>query len=194
MTSAEPNIREIAERIAAMRELCGITAGEMASVVGKPEEEYLEYESGTRDFSFTFLYKCAERFGIDMVELLTGDNPHLSGFTLVRSGQGLPMKRRIGFQYQHLASNFKNKLSEPFVVFAPYIEEDQTAPIRVSTHAGQEFDYILEGTLRFSHDGRVMDLGPGDSVYYDSGKPHGMFATSAAGCRFIAVVMRGAED
>ena len=58
---------------------------------------------------------------------------------------------------------------------------------------GQEFDYILEGTLRFSHDGRIMDLSPGDSVYYDSGKPHGMYATSKSGCKFIAVVMRGAE-
>ncbi|MBR4504013.1 MAG: cupin domain-containing protein [Candidatus Methanomethylophilaceae archaeon] len=193
MTVMEPNIAEVAERIVAMRELCDISAEEMAEVVGKPVEEYLEYETGKKDFSFTFLYKCAERFGIDMVELLTGDNPHLSGFALVRNGKGLPMKRRIGFQYQHLAPTFKSKLSEPFVVFAPYIEEDQNAPIRVSTHEGQEFDYILEGTLRFSHDGRIMDLSPGDSVYYDSGKPHGMYATSKSGCKFIAVVMRGAE-
>ncbi len=194
VTVMEPNIAEVAERIAAMRDLCGVSAEEMASIVGKPVDEYLEYETGKRDFSFTFLYKCAERFGIDMVELLTGDNPHLSGFTLVRSGHGLPMKRRIGFEYQHLAATFKNKISEPFVVIAPYIEEDQDAPIRVSTHVGQEFDYVLEGTMRFSHDGRVMDLGPGDSVYYDSGKPHGMYATSKEGCKFIAVVMRGAEQ
>lgn len=190
----EPNIAEVAERIVAMRELCDISAEEMAEIVGKPVEEYLEYETGTKDFSFTFLYKCAERFGIDMVELLTGDNPHLSGFSLVRKDHGLPMKRRIGFQYQHLAATFKDKLAEPFVVFAPYIEEDQNAPIRTSTHVGNEFDYILEGTLRFSHDGREMELGPGDSVYYDSGKPHGMYATSKSGCKFIAVVMKGAEE
>ena len=190
----EPNIAEVAERIAAMRELCDIPAEEMADIVGKPVEEYLEYETGKKDFSFTFLYKCAERFGIDMVELLTGDNPHLSGFSLVRKGRGLPINRRIGFDYQHLAPTFKNKLSEPFIVLAPFIEEDQNAPMRVSTHEGQEFDYILEGTLRFSHDGRVMDLGPGDSVYYDSGKPHGMYATSKEGCRFIAVVIKGAEE
>ena len=125
------------------------------------------------------------------MELLTGENPHLSGCTLVRKGKGLPIKRRIGFEYEHLAFNFKDKLSETFLVTAPYIEEDQNAPIRVSTHEGQEFDYILEGNLRFSHNGHVMDLGPGDSVYYDSGKPHGMYATSKEGCRFIAVVMKG---
>lgn len=187
----EPNIAEIAERIKAMRELCEIPVEEMAEIVGKTPEEYVEYESGRLDFSFTFLHKCAERFGIDIVELLTGENPHLSGCTLVRKGKGLPIKRRIGFEYEHLAYNFKDKLSETFLVTAPYIQEDQDAPIRVSTHEGQEFDYILEGNLRFSHNGHVMDLGPGDSVYYDSGKPHGMYATSKEGCRFIAVVMKG---
>ncbi len=189
----EPNIAEIAERIVAMRELCDITVEEMADVVGKPVEEYREYESGNRDFSFTFLYKCAERFGIDIVEIITGEGPHLSKCTLIRNGEGLPMKRRVGFEYQHLAFNFKDKLSETFVVIAPYIEEDQGAPIRVSTHEGQEFDYVLEGTLRFSHDGHEMDLGPGDSVYYDSGRPHGMYATSESGCKFIAVVMKGCQ-
>lgn len=187
----EPNIAEVAQRIVGMRELCDISVEEMAQVVGKTVEEYLEYESGKMDFSFTFLYKIAERFGIDIVELLTGDNPHLSKCTLVRSGQGLPMKRRLGFEYQHLAYNFKDKLSETFVVIAPYIEEDQGAPMRVSTHEGQEFDYVLEGTMRFTHDGHEYDLGPGDSVYYDSGKAHGMYATSKEGCKFIAVVMKG---
>lgn len=187
----EPNIAEVAERIKAMREMCDISVEEMAGIVGKTPEEYVQYESGNLDFSFTFLHKCAEKFGIDIVELLTGENPHLSGCTLVRKGKGLPIKRRIGFEYEHLAFNFKDKLAETFLVTAPYIEEDQNSPIRVSTHEGQEFDYILEGTLKFSHNGHVMDLGPGDSVYYDSGKPHGMYATSREGCRFIAVVMKG---
>ncbi len=186
----EPNIAEIAERIVAMRELCEISVEEMAEVVDKSVDEYIEYESGKLDFSFTFLHKCAERFGIDIVELMTGESPNLSGCTLVRNGEGLPMKRRVGFEYQHLAFNFKRKLSEPFIVIAPYIEEDQNAPIRTSTHDGQEFDYVLEGTLRFSHNGHVMDLGPGDSVYYNSGKPHGMYATSKEGCKFIAIVVK----
>lgn len=190
----EPNIKEIAQRIVAMRDLCDFTVEEMAEVVGKTPEEYMQYETGNMDFSFSFLYKCAEKFGIDMVELLTGENPHLSECTLVRAGHGLPIKRRLGFNYEHLASNLKDKLAEPFVVFAPYIEEDQTAPIHVSTHVGQEFNYILEGNLRFTHDGRIMELGPGDSVFYNSGKPHGMIATSKEGCRFIAVVIKGVEN
>ena len=57
----EPKITEIAERILAMRELCDFTVEDMAEALGISAADYAEYESGTRDFSFTFLYKCAEK-------------------------------------------------------------------------------------------------------------------------------------
>ena len=191
----EPKITEIAERIAAMRELCDFSMEDMAEVLDMTPAEYQTYESGTKDFSFTFLYKCAEKFGIDIIELLTGDNPHLSECSVVKNGTGLPIKRRKGFTYHHIAPTFKDKIAEPFIVVAPYIPEEQDAPIATSTHIGQEMDYVLKGTLRFVHDGHEVDLAPGDCVYYNSAKPHGMIATSEDGCTFMAVVMRdGAQD
>lgn len=184
------NIAEISERIHAMRDLCGYTTEEMAEATDVTVEEYIKCETGQKDFSFTFLYKCADKFGIDMVELITGENPHLTEFTVVHDGKGLPIKRRAGFEYYHLASNFKKKISEPFLVKAPYREEEQNAEIPTSQHEGQEFDYIISGSLRFVHDGHVENLIAGDSVYYDSGKKHGMIATSKTGCTFLAIVMK----
>ena len=189
----EPAITEIAERIAAMRDLCGFTCEEMAETLDITAEQYAEYESGKKDFSFTFLYKCAEKFGIDMIELLTGDNPHLSECTVVRGGNGLPIKRRAGFEYYHLAAAFRDKLAEPFIVHAPYAPSNKTDDIVTSTHKGQEFDLVLEGRLRFVHDGHETELVEGDSVFYNSGKPHGMVAVSEKGCRFLAIVMKGSQ-
>lgn len=185
-----PKIPEIAERIRALREMCGYSPEEVAEASGVTPEEYARLEAGEADFGFTFLYKCAEKLGVDIIEIITGTNPRLSGFTIVRSGDGLPIKRREGFTYYHLAPTFKDKISEPFLVFAPYIAAEQDSEIALSRHEGQELDYVLSGTLRFSHDGRVVDLGPGDTVYYDSGKGHGMIATSREGCTFLAIVMR----
>ena len=189
----EPKITEIAERIVAMRELCEFTVEEMAEVLEITVTEYEEYESGKRDFSFTFLYKCAEKFGIDIIELLTGDNPHLSEFTVVRGGKGLPIKRREGFNYYHLAANFKGKLAEPFIVEAAYDESAQSEPVHTSTHEGQEFDLVLEGALKFVYEDHTTYLNEGDSVYYNSGKPHGMIAVSEKGCKFLAIVMKDSE-
>ena len=190
----EPIIAEVAERVRELRELCGISVEEMAEVVGKSPEEYRVYESGEMDFSFTFLYKIAKRCGVDMVELLTGEKPRLAECTFVKKGHGLPIKRRRGFEYEHLGYNLRDRLSETFVVTAPYIEGDNDENVHLSTHAGNEFDYVLEGTLRFVHAGHFYDLEPGDSVYYNSGLPHGMYATSKDGCKFIASVMKGRSE
>lgn len=186
----QPNFIEIAERIRALREIMEITVGEMAEITGVSPEEYARLEEGRDDFSFTFLYKCAERFGVDLMEIVSGETPRLAGCTLVRKGQGLPIKRRKGFEYEHLAANFADKIAEPFLVTAPYIEEQQDAPIPLSTHEGEEMDYILSGSLRFVHNGHFMVLNAGDSVYYDSSKGHGMIAVGGEPCRFISIVMK----
>ena len=121
----ETKIMEIAERIKGLRELMDLPVEAMAQATGTTVEEYLACENGMNDFSFTFLFKCAEIFGVDMIEILTGDRPKLSFYTIVRQGNGLPIKRRKGFTYNHLAHLFQHKLAEPFLVTAPYDEEEQ---------------------------------------------------------------------
>ena len=64
----EPNIKEIANRICALREDMGISMQEMAEATGRTLEEYQTQEAGERDLSFTFLYKCADRLGVDVIE------------------------------------------------------------------------------------------------------------------------------
>ena len=183
-------IKEIAERIKALREIMEFTPSEMAAVTEMTEAEYTDYENGNRDFSFTFLYSCAQKFGVDITELITGRNPHLSFYTVTRQGEGLPINRRKGFKYQHIAPNFKGRKVEPFLVTAPYIPEEQNAPIKLNSHEGQEIDYILSGSLKCNMDGHVEILHPGDSIYYDSGHNHGMIATDGEPCEFLAFVIK----
>ena len=73
------------------------------------EEAYLKMEEGLEDYSFTFLYKCAKALGIDISALVSGDDPKLSFYTLTRAGEGMPIKRRAGFHYRHLASKLKHR-------------------------------------------------------------------------------------
>jgi mannose-6-phosphate isomerase-like protein (cupin superfamily) len=126
---------------------------------------------------------------VDIVELLTGSNPTLSFYTVVRKGGGLPIERRKGFDYKHLAYLLKDKMVEPFLVTVPYSQEEQNIPMYYSTHAGQEFDYILNGSLKVDLEGHVEILNAGDSVLYDSGHSHGMIAMNGADCQFLAIVI-----
>jgi mannose-6-phosphate isomerase-like protein (cupin superfamily) len=153
-------------------------------------EDYRLAEQGETDLSLTFVYKCAEALGVDVIELLTGEIPKLKRYSVVRKGAGLPIIRRAGFDYQHLAYLFKDKKVEPLLVTAPYIEEDVDKPIAVSIHPGQEFDYILSGSLRMTIDGKEKILNAGDSIMYDSGAPHGMVAINGDKCDILAILIK----
>lgn len=190
----EPNIKEVANRIRALREDLDLTMQEMAEATGRSVAEYAAQESGEQDLSFTFLYKCAKKLGVDVIELLTGETPHLKGYSLVRAGEGLSIKRRAGFEYLHKAPHLGNKLAEPFVVTAPYLEEEQDKPIHLSYHKGNELDFIISGKLRFAYEDNIEEVGPGDTLMYDSGRGHGMIAIGGEPCVFLAIVMKPEED
>ena len=184
----EQIIKEVAGRIRETRLVCELSEEDMATATGVSVETYRELEAGNADFSFTFIYKCAARFGIDTTDLLKGQSPTLEEYSITRAGGGLPIARRKGFRYNNLAPLFKDKIAEPFVVKAKYSAEEANAPINLSRHEGQEYDYVLSGKLKVSIDGHTEVLEPGDSIYYDSGKPHGMIAYEGD-CEFLAVVI-----
>ena len=102
-------LMEVAQRIKQTRELLGYTAEEMAEKTEVTLDDYNEFESGTRDFNFTFIYKCARSFGVDPTDLLKGTSPTLTGYELTKKGAGLPITRRAGYTYKNLASLFKTK-------------------------------------------------------------------------------------
>lgn len=190
----ESKVAEVARRLRALREDAGLTMQELAAAVDCNVADYAAMEGGERDFPFSFLYRCAEELDVDIVDLLTGEAPHLSRYSLVRAGAGLAIQRRAGFEYEHLAATFRAKLCEPLLVTAPYSEAEQDAPIHLSRHDGQEFDYVLSGRLRFAYDDHVEELAAGDAIYYDSSRGHGMIAVGGEPCVFIAVVLKPAHD
>jgi transcriptional regulator with XRE-family HTH domain len=185
----EPIIKAISERLRGMRDILGLSEADMAAATDITAEEYRALESGEKDFSFTFLYKAAHRLGIDLTELLTGETPHRTGYTLVRKGEGLPIERRAGFHYLNLAPYFRGRLAEPFLVTAPCQDDTAREAISQNSHAGQEIDHVLTGSLRVRIGQHEEILHAGDTLYYDSGRPHGMVAIGGEPCRFLAIVI-----
>ncbi len=188
-TNENNAIKEVALRIRDLREILEITEEEAAKATGTELETYRAYERGENDYSFTFIYKCAHLFGVDVTDILKGSSPKLTEYSVTRFGGGLPIVRRKGFSYNNLAPLFMNKIAEPFRVLAKYSEAEQNEPVRLSSHVGQEFDVVIKGKLLVCLDGRTEILEAGDSVYYDSSMPHGMIATGGEDCEFIAIVM-----
>ena len=181
------HIQAVAMRIRDLREISGKSAEQAAAEAGVPVEDYLAYEAGQGDFSFSHLFNIAGTLGVDISDLLTGESPKLSGYILTRAGKGLAFERRKAYKYQHLAYNFAGKKSEPFIVTVEY--DGKLDGKDAHSHEGQEFDYVLEGRMKMTLDGNEVYLGPGDSIYYDSSIAHAMYAVDAD-ARFIAVVIK----
>ncbi len=180
----------VAERIRNTRELMEISAETLADVNGISVEEYKKYESGNEDFGFTFLHKTAGVLGIDLSELLTGVSPKLNSYTVERYGEGVNIEKEEFFDYLHIASRFRNRLAEPFIVTAIYSEELENKEIDTTTHEGQEMDFVLEGTLKVKVGSKTEILHAGDTIYYNSAIPHGMVAVGGSNAKFISVVIK----
>ncbi|MBQ8606063.1 MAG: AMP-binding protein [Clostridia bacterium] len=193
-TVSNDKLWEVASRIREMREICGFTPEEMAAKTEITTQQYNEYEAGKLDFPFTFIHKCSLAFNIGVTDLLEGKSAHLSSYDVTRKGQGQDTAKEEGIAIQNLAPQFRKKIAEPYFVKYEYSEDLQDKPIHLTTHSGQEFDYVVSGRLKVQIGENVEYLSEGDSIYYNSSTPHGMIAVNGQDCVFVAVVLPGEEE
>jgi quercetin dioxygenase-like cupin family protein len=66
--------------------------------------------------------------------------------------------------------------------------DHETLPTEFNSHPGQEFNFVLEGSLMVIVDGHEVVLNEGDSIYFDSGYQHAMKALNNLSSRFLAVI------
>ncbi|MDY3955021.1 MAG: AMP-binding protein [Anaerovoracaceae bacterium] len=187
-------LRDVAARIQELREISGYTAEEMAQKTDVSAEQYKSYESGNVDIPFTFIHKCALCFGVEISDLMEGTSAHLTSYTVTRKGAGQITAREEGIEIRNLATMFHKKIAEPYWVKYEYSVEQQSKPIHLTTHKGQEFDFVLSGQLKVQVGTHTEILSEGDSIYYDSATPHGMIAVGGEDCVFCAVVLSGEEN
>ena len=183
----QQKVKEISSRVKELRELSEISISEMASRLNVTENYLRAYEAGEEDISASKLYEIAQILNVDLALLLTGDAPKMNVFTVTRAGHGVAVDRRRQYKYQALAANFANKKTEPFLVTIP--SGGDSPEVSLNRHPGQEFDYVLEGTLKIVIHGNEIILNPGDSIFYDSNNPHGMAAIGDQPAKIIALIM-----
>ncbi len=182
-------LKRIALRIREMRQILGYSTAKMAELTDLEEATYVSYESGTVDLPFTFMHKCAKVYGIEITDILEGHSAKLTGYTVTRRGEGLTTASEDGITIQDMAPLFRQKLATPYWVTYEYSKELQSLPINTVTHAGQEFDLVIKGSLRIRIGDREEVLHEGDSVFFKSSTPHGMIAVDGEDCVFLAMIM-----
>ena len=182
-------ISDIAKRIKELREIEGLTAEQMAEKTGVSIKEYIALENGEKDMTFAFIYRCAGAFSVNATDIIEGSSPMLSSYTVTRRGKGEKIAKAHGMTYFNLANSFQNRIAEPLYVRSKYVEGAENGEIECTTHKGQECDIVISGKLMVQVGKHREVLSEGDSIYYDSGTPHGMIAVGGKDCYFYAIVL-----
>ncbi|MDR1117635.1 MAG: cupin domain-containing protein [Oscillospiraceae bacterium] len=180
-------LKDIGMRLRDLREIYEYSTAGMAARLEMEEADYIAYESGEKDFSFSFLYNCAEILGVDVLDIMSGESPKLNTCTVVKKGGGYAVNRRAAYDYRHLAFTFRNKKAEPFMVT---VEPKEEVTPTLHGHEGQEFNYVVSGKMQLYIGEISYVLEEGDSAYFDSSIPHAMRALDNRAAKFLAVVLK----
>lgn len=181
-------IQSIATRLRGLREALELTQEEVAASCNLPVGQYREMESGTADFSVNVLQTISRHYGISLDVLMVrrgAEDERL--FHHPAAGKGVSVERQKAYKYEALAAGFRDRKIDPFIVTVEPAADD--APMHLNCHPGQEMNYVLEGRLLIGLNGKEIVLNTGDSLYFDSGLPHGMKALDGKTVRFLAIIM-----
>jgi len=178
--------KDIGNRMKELRELSDISIQDFAQELNIDREMYEKYENGEIDIPASLLYEVANRFNVDLGLILTGEESRMSIFDVTRANKGISVERRKEYNHENLCSKFIHKKAETFLVT---VDPEKNPIPSLNSHPGQEFNYVLEGTLKiYIHNNEIV-LNKGDSIFFDSSHRHAMVALNDKPAKFLAVIM-----
>ncbi len=182
----DTELMQIASRLRGLRDALELSIEEVAGQCQIEPRVLEEYEAGQRDIPVSFLHRLAGAYGVELAALLFGEEPKMASYYVTRNGRGVKAERSKAYSYQDLASGFIRREMAPFIVTV----EPKTGQgdIHVNYHDGQEFNYVLEGSMEVKIGSKIVTLNEGDSIMFDSRLPHGMRTLGDKPVKFLAVI------
>jgi transcriptional regulator with XRE-family HTH domain len=118
--------------------------------------------------SVSTLVKLANSLGTNVSVLLEENGDLTSVLTLADEVDANLTRTDRGYHIYPFAAGYKNKKMQPFLFVARKGEVKE----HHLTHEGEEFIYVLEGTMKFQVGDVEYSLKEGDSLYFDSLEKH----------------------
>jgi transcriptional regulator with XRE-family HTH domain len=161
MAEFDDVLEGVGPRLRALRMERGATLTELAASTGISVSTLSRLESGQRKPTLELLLPLARAHQVPLDELVdapeTGD-PRVRAKPIKRHGRTfVPLTRRPGGL-------------QAFKVIVP--PHDPPEPYEPKVHEGYEWIYVLSGRLHLVLGHRVLDLGPGEVVEFDTRTPH----------------------
>jgi transcriptional regulator with XRE-family HTH domain len=172
-----------------LRDAQGLTLTDLADIVGISAGMLSRLETGHVAPSLETLIVLASALGVRPAVLLADVGIEVEGAQLVRSGLGLEVVRRgtrRGHTYHLLAAQ-----RGPENPYEPYLVTltDKSAVFSGFQHTGNEFIYILSGSLTYRHGTHSYRLLPGDSLSFRGDVAHGPEKLDKVPIRMLSIIV-----
>jgi quercetin dioxygenase-like cupin family protein len=180
----EDELKELAERIRALRDACDYTPEYVASELGIDTETYNEYEKSAANVPISVIYSMAKLYHVDFSEIMTGTSAKLRTYQVVRKGEGQNADRYPGYKFENLAYRFTNKIMQPFLVTL----DPSDKPADLVSHKGEEFNLVISGSVVVVFDDQEIILNTGDSIYFNPNYKHGQKCYGDKPATFLTMI------
>jgi len=174
----------------ALRAERGLTLADLSALTGMTASTLSKIENGKVALTLEKLVLISEGLKVDLTQLVgPPQTAKLNGGmrrSISRAGEGRAIEMERG-NYLYVAAELLNKKITPIIgdVFARNIDEYGGELMR---HAGEEYVYVLEGTLELHTEMYTpARLEKGDSVYFDSQMGHAYIAVGDQPCRILSI-------
>jgi len=161
----------VANRLRQLRIDKGLTLSELATSAGLSQAFLSRIENHKLSIPISGLEKLAQVLNVP-IRTFFEEAQEIAPIVLCRKGKGVRKHFREpqSLIFELLAVSKPGKLMEPMLLDIPHATE----PLKLISHPGDEFNYVVEGELYFLYGKQKILLKKGDSVYYDATIPHAM--------------------
>lgn len=190
---AEPQaltIEDIGARIQAIRKEKGISLEEVSQLTGFEVAMLTDIEAGSIQPQLGTIIRLSKALDSAFGRIISGVGNSL--YSITRRHERKPVARstsakgqKPAYIYKSLAPEVKGRHMEALIV---QLEENPDAD--TSVHEGEEFIFVLDGTVSLRIGADQFELEPGDSVYYLSTTPH-LIAAKSGKATILAVIYGG---
>ena len=161
----------------------GLSLRSVALALGVSASLISQVETGKTQPSVSTLYALVNHLGISIDDLLgvsarpVEGEPEpavlqaaLSAPAIQRAADNPVLEMENGVRWERLAIGAESPADGLLVTYEPGATSSVEG--KLMRHAGVEYAYLIEGELHLQIDFDTYVLGPGDSVHFDSVRPH----------------------
>ena len=165
---------ELGDRIRILRMSQNRTLQEVADKCGLSKSMISKIENNRTVPSVSTLVKIAQTLGTTISNLLEHEGGSKAIVITRQQAEERLVKTEKGYSIFPYASEFHEKKMQPFLFIA---KKGEVIPHQVS-HEGEEFIFIINGTLKMQVGDMEYILKTGDSLYFNALQKHGIMPVS----------------